>query len=166
MMQDPTDELRGFFDKCMGNLMISVIVLLFCYLGGFLGSMTMRIPVAGAIVGAVIGAIVGLLVGYMATGKWKKWFERDGLFDLPKVMQPLLYERDTFVLIITIKEVQNQLQSQFRPNDSYVMLTCGKNPVKTTCVRQDGKWNETFKLTVDPRDKHCFLADGSRYHGG
>merc|ERR1712065_242 len=38
-------------------------------------------------------------------------------------------------------------------SDFYVSIACGINPKKSTCVKKDAKFEETFKIVVRPRDE-------------
>lgn len=128
-----------------------------CLLFGMIGSMTY--PGVGAILGSVFGFALFLIIGCIVMGKYKDIVRGGGdLFDLPDVIS----EHPAFTLFITIHRVTSVEDEKLcgigaGKQDAFVQVKCGVNPVKSTCVKEDGMWNETFRLNVRSKDKSIVL---------
>lgn len=143
--------LRGLstlFITCLGTILFAMI-----------GSLAM--PVFGAILGGLIGLLVCLLLGCLVTGFWKDMIPDDaksfGVGSvLPHSVAAQLGGHGTFDLIVTIHEARNvdvTNRMPWRSPDIFVEVECGHNPIKRTCVKNDCKFNEQFKLQVTAADE-------------
>lgn len=139
-----------------------------CMLFGMIGSMTY--PGVGAILGAVFGFVLFMCVGCIVLGKYKDIVRGGGdIFDLPDI----ICEHPAFTLMITVHNCTSVAEEQLcgmggGKADTFVQIRCGVNPPKSTCVRDDGKWNETFRLNVRSKDKSviCELLDQNVFGDG
>lgn len=144
------------------------------YLGFVLGGLALGALVGymggaglASLLGMAIGLTVGGLLAMMVTGDCGKcldFFEDKGL-DITEPLVPgfareLAYGHDSFSLLVTIHELRSAAQDDTLVGgkaatfDAYVVLTCGDNPPKSTCVRTSGVFHETFKVHIQPRDQH------------
>eukprot|EP00928_Gymnodinium_smaydae_P047577 TRINITY_DN31764_c0_g1_i1.p1 TRINITY_DN31764_c0_g1~~TRINITY_DN31764_c0_g1_i1.p1 ORF type:complete len:290 (-),score=53.47 TRINITY_DN31764_c0_g1_i1:68-937(-) len=131
-----------------------------CFLFSTVGSLSY--PPHGAILGAMLGLMVFLVVGCFITGFWRDMFfwgsvkARDSSFALlPSPVQAVITGHGRETLIVTVHEaigVHVQGRALSWP-DLFVEVECGINPTKRTCVKKDGKFNEQFRIQVDPTDK-------------
>lgn len=155
---DPGDEAQqvlGSFMKTMGMILSAVLV---CVLFAFLGSMTY--PGLGAVAGGLIGFFLGLVIGFFACGKYKEVVDAiDDVVDtqhfVPEFMHEGTFGHQRFTLYVTIHEMMPPPKRNWMGlsgTDNFIRIVCGRNPPKTTCVRENGVWNETFKLTVEAQD--------------
>merc|ERR1719299_182021 len=73
---------------------------------------------------------------------------------LPEFTHESIFGHQQFTLYLTIHRIEGAAvkRSFFGGNDFFIRAVCGRNPPKTTCVRETGVWNETFKLTIEPQD--------------
>lgn len=128
---------------------------------------TLAYPVGG--VGAVLGAVGGffsfLLIGCCTTSLWREmpFLKRQhgqaaiggGMFEglLSVNAHPKLK------LLLTLHRVENvHVQGRMMSNANlYCEVVCGTNPLKKTCVNQDGIFNESFKLEVRPQDENIAI---------
>lgn len=133
------------------NLGMAAIGLIFMYLGGMLGSMTY--PGIGPLVGMVIGLAVGLLIGFFAVKKYKD-YAADAKDAKQSLMPAFLYKHPEYACFITVEHLaDSDCLGSWTNSDFFIRIKCGDNPVKATCVKKDGKFNETFKLIVEPHDR-------------
>jgi len=154
---DPSDETTQVFKsfaKTMGMIASAVLV---CILFAFLGSMSY--PGVGAVIGGLIGFLLGLVIGFFACGKYKEVLETaDDMVDaqhfIPEVFHERLFGHQRFTLYVTVHRIEGAATNRgfFGGSDFFIRMVCGRNPPKTTCVRDSGVWNETFKLTVEAQD--------------
>jgi len=156
-MDDPGEEaasVLGSAARSIGVLLCGVAV---CVVFGFMGSLTA--PGVGAVLGGILGFVVGCLIGFFACGKYKEVVEAaDDAVDtqnfIPEAMHESVFGHQRFTLYVTVHELSNAGHTElFGDPDFFIKVRCGKNPPKTTCVRHDGVWNETFKLTIEPVDQ-------------
>lgn len=134
-----------------------------CLLFGMIGSMTYS--GVGAILGSLFGFCLFLCVGCIVLGKYKDIVRGGGdIFDLPDIV----CEHGAFSMTITVHSLvtENEEKGMFggmfaSEPDTFVQVRCGINPIKSTCVRGDRKWNEKFRLNVRAKDKSicCDLLD-------
>jgi hypothetical protein len=156
---DPGDEatqVLGSFAKTIGMIVSAILI---CVLFAFLGSMSY--PGLGAVVGGLIGFPVGLVIGFFACGKYKEVLETaDDMVDaqmfVPEAFHEGLFGHQRFTLYVTVHRIEGAAVKRgpaiFGGSDFFIRTICGRNPPKTTCVRETGVWNETFKLTVEAQD--------------
>lgn len=154
---DPGDEATqamASFAKTLGMILCAVLV---CVLFAFLGSMSY--PGLGAVIGGLIGFFLGLVIGFFACGKYKEMLETaDDMVDahmfVPEALHEGLFGHARFTLYVTVHRIEGAAakRSFFGGSDFFIRTICGRNPPKTTCVRENGVWNETFKLTIEPQD--------------
>lgn len=129
-----------------------------CMLFAMIGSMSY--PGVGAILGAVFGFALFSCIGFVVLGKYKD-VVRGGsdLIDLPGFAS----EHSPFVLIITVHRVTAIDEEKLcgvgaGSRDTFVQVKCGINPPKSTCVKTDGVWNESFKMNVRRKDKSVMVV--------
>mmetsp|Transcript_41648 Transcript_41648/g.107782 ORF Transcript_41648/g.107782 Transcript_41648/m.107782 type:complete len:271 (+) Transcript_41648:140-952(+) len=118
----------------------------------------------GAYVGCSIGFAVFLLLGGLATGFWNDVL---GAFTnktvdhipVPHVVASAFGKHGRVDVIMTIHEARNVQVQQlpWQQVNLFCEVTCGKNPVKRTCVKTDGKFMETFKLQIRQSDENIAI---------
>eukprot|EP00927_Polykrikos_kofoidii_P067436 TRINITY_DN62933_c0_g1_i1.p1 TRINITY_DN62933_c0_g1~~TRINITY_DN62933_c0_g1_i1.p1 ORF type:complete len:281 (+),score=43.84 TRINITY_DN62933_c0_g1_i1:163-1005(+) len=145
--------------RALGTLLICIGGLL---LSSTVGSLAYPIGGVGALFGGALGGMLFLCIGCCVTGFWKDTC-RNSLptsKSLEAMVQrglaPVAEGRSDFTLILTIHKAENVgVQGRlWQQPDLYVEVSCGNNPVKRTCVKRDGHFNEQFKLHVRSSD-HC-----------
>jgi len=125
------------------------------------------------LIGSGIGFLVGFLLGFFTFGPGRSVIKTAIKKNYPPDAERLKYGlgMTTFSIYMTVHEVRNVTSSEGifsyfgKANDSYVEVRVGRklgakdnftpnyhNPVKRTCVQQNGKFGEGFKLNIDPRD--------------
>lgn len=147
-------------DTVVGGLKhggVIIMMLAFGYLFSMLGNMVYPAG-PGAIAGGVLGLVLGWLLGWIVTGQYKDAV--DDAFDeskrfVPGFVQANLYGHPEFTLFVTVERLEedSKVLNWWFNNDFYVRVKCGRNPVKSTCVKKNGQFFETFKLVVEPADK-------------
>eukprot|EP00933_Yihiella_yeosuensis_P016916 TRINITY_DN14295_c0_g1_i2.p1 TRINITY_DN14295_c0_g1~~TRINITY_DN14295_c0_g1_i2.p1 ORF type:complete len:285 (+),score=39.22 TRINITY_DN14295_c0_g1_i2:102-956(+) len=155
------DSLYPFM-RFLGTLLI---VILGSTLFGLVGSLAYPVGGVGAIVGAILGALISLSVGVMVTGLWKSFIPQDnktyGLGAmLPHSVAVAFGAHGAFELIVTIHEavgIEVQGHMPWKRSDTYLEVECGNNPVKRTCVKNDGKFNEACKIQVTAQDEGMLI---------
>jgi len=129
-------------------------------LGGMMGSLVVPVPAGiGAIGGAFIGVFLFTIVGLFATGLFWDVVPSSDSIDpskfMPNVLTPLVADHAGFTLILTLNSVQNiQVNNRLpwaKPN-YHCLIQCGENPIKSTCVKNDGIFDEQFRIDVTPVD--------------
>jgi len=132
---------------------------------GTVGSLAYPEGGIGAVVGSLVGASVSLIVGCCATGLWKSFVPEDtrtfgvGAL-LPHSLAVQIGSHGDFDLVVTIHEASGIAVQGHMPwsrSNSFVELQCGGNPVKRTCVKSDGKFNEQFKFRVTAHDQGIMM---------
>jgi len=171
---------EGAFDalkpiaKALGTLFITMIGMM---IGCTLGSLTYPMPPAvGAIAGGVIGMVVFGLVACCATGLLYEFLpkELDASAMVPSVLADQMGGHGTFSMIMTVHELTNVRVSGrlFNKPELFIKAECAGNPVKQTCVRQDGKFDEQFKIECAAtckslvflvKDQHLFSSSSVGY---
>lgn len=141
-----------------------LIVCLGTLFFGQIGSLTFPENGVGAIVGCTIGVTLCLFIGCCTTGSWRDLFSaQDGTAQsllLPHTLASQVGGHGHFDLIITVhKAVGLEVQGQmpWSSLDVYAEVECGSNPVKRTCVRPDGRFEEQFKLHVQATDRSMLV---------
>lgn len=132
---------------------------------GMVGSLAYPVGGVGAIIGSVMGVIICLLLGCCVTGFWKDFVPDDtktfGIRAfLPHVLAVQIGTHGNFDLIVTVHQavgIEVQGHMPWKRSDTFIEIECGNNPVKRTCVRNDGKFNEQFKLQVAAADEGILL---------
>lgn len=143
--------LRG-----LSTLFIAVLGMV---IFGMIGSLAY--PGIGAILGSIVGLVICLSIGCCATGFWRDLAPNDtntfGVQSLlPHTMAVQIGGHGNFDLIVTVHEaigVAVQGRLPWARAETYVEVACGTNPIKRTCVKTDGKFNEQFKLQVTHTDE-------------
>jgi hypothetical protein len=99
------------------------------------------------------------VIGFFACGKYKEVLESaDDMVDtqmfVPEMFHEGLFGHQRFTCYVTIHRIEGAAaqRSFFGGNDFFIRTVCGRNPPKTTCVRENGVWNETFKMTIEAQD--------------
>lgn len=147
--------LRG-----VATVFLVAISMLLC---GMVGSLAYPTRGVGAIVGAVLGGLISLIFGLFLTGFWKdiagdKSFGVGAL--LPHTLAASVGAHGSFDVIVTVHEaigIEVQGRMPWKRADTYIEILCGANPLKRTCVKGDGRFNEQFKLQVSPADEGIML---------
>jgi hypothetical protein len=154
---DPGDETSQVFASMARTFGMILSAVLVCVLFAFLGSMSY--PGLGAVIGGIIGFLIGLVIGFFACGKYKEVLETaDDMIDaqhfVPEVFHEGLFGHQRFTLYVTVHRIEGAAAKRgfFGGSDFFIRTICGRNPPKTTCVRESGVWNETFKLTIEAQD--------------
>jgi len=123
-------------------------------------------PGVGAIVGGFSGFFCFLIFGSCVTCFWKQLvpesLHQGGFTALlvPSRVQELIGGHGDFNLILTVHQVSKldwttqkiQKLNVFSSVDAYILIECGKNPRKSTCVNSNYEYNEQFKLKVSAAD--------------
>lgn len=154
----PGDEGGKYFVSFAKSLGMILCAVLVCVLFAFLGSMSY--PGIGSVIGGLVGFALGLVIGFFACGKYKEVLETaDDMIDaqmfVPEAFHEGLFGHQRFTLYVTVHRIELPKSAQrsfFGGSDFFIRTVCGRNPPKTTCVRDSGVWNETFKLTVEAQD--------------
>lgn len=166
-----------------GNLAESLIYGLtyagFCTIGLFLGAMLGYMSGAGmsTIIMGSCGLGIGLLLAIFVSGDFAGAVNagRDAALNateplVPSFAREVAFGHDYFSLLITVHSVKtssdDMLALKLSNFDGYVVVTCGANPPKRTCVHPHCVFEETFKLQVRPRDTviHVELKDQEVLH--
>lgn len=141
-----------------------LIVCLGTLFFGQVGSLAYPENGVGAIVGCSVGVCLFLVVGCCATGSWRDAFAaQDGAGQgllLPHALASQVGGHGHFDLIVTVHRaigVEVQGQMPWSPPQIYAEVECGSNPVKRTCARNDGRFEEPFKLHVQPTDRSILI---------
>lgn len=155
--QKGPSALDGLYPILRGltTLFVGLLGMLLC---GMVGSLAY--PGAGALIGASLGLLVCMVLGGCLTGFWRDLLPNNtSTFGaeqiLPHALAVQIGSHGHFDLVITVHEasdVEVQGRMPWMPPELYAEVVCGANPVKRTCVKTDGKFNEQFKLKVTPSD--------------
>lgn len=148
--------------RCIGTVFIVALGMMLC---GMIGSLAYPVGGVGAILGSGLGAVISLVFGCCLTGFWKDVLPDDNrTFGvgalLPHALAVQIGGHGNFDLILTVHEavgVEVQGRMPWQRADTYIEVECGNNPVKRTCVKSDGKFNEQFKLQVAGSDQAMVL---------
>uniref|UniRef100_A0A7S4S290 C2 domain-containing protein n=1 Tax=Alexandrium monilatum TaxID=311494 RepID=A0A7S4S290_9DINO len=148
------DSLYPMF-RGLASLFLAVLGML---LFGMVGSLAY--PGTGAIVGAIAGLAFCAALGCCVTGFWRDLLPSNTTTFgaeqfLPHALAVQIGSHGHFDLVVTVNEVANvevQGRMPWMWPELYAEVACGSNPVKRTCVRTDGKFNEQFKLKIAPTD--------------
>jgi len=124
-----------------------------------------------------VGLALGLLVAVFATGHFRDAVEsgHEAVLNateplVPSFAREAAYGHDAFSLLVTVHEVKTQaddiLTLKMSNFDGYMVVKCGANPPKSTCVSEHCIFEETFKLHIRPRDAgiHFELRDQELLH--
>jgi len=141
-----------------------VIVCLGTLFFGQIGSLAYPLNGAGAVLGCTFGVTVCLFIGCCATGSWRDFLmahdtTTQGLI-LPHTLASQIGGHGYFDLLVTVhKAVSVEVQGQmpWSPLQIYAEVECGSNPVKRTCVRPDGRFEEQFKLNIEAVDRSMLV---------
>lgn len=153
-----------------GSLTSSILWILsyggLCLLGLTLGAVVGYLSGAGlnVIIFGSIGLGIGLLLAVFVSGDFRDAMNAGGDAVMnateplvPSFAREVTFGHDYFSLLVTVHNVKTSaddiLALKFSNFDGYVVVTCGANPPKRTCVHPHCVFEETFKLQVRPRDK-------------
>jgi hypothetical protein len=101
------------------------------------------------------------MLGICITGLWREVpvFKDTKTFGanafLPHALAVQIGSHGAFDMIVTVHEAVGVEVQGYLPWSScniFVEVECGNNPVKRTCVRNDAKYNEQFKLQIEAAD--------------
>eukprot|EP00927_Polykrikos_kofoidii_P057666 TRINITY_DN51829_c0_g1_i1.p1 TRINITY_DN51829_c0_g1~~TRINITY_DN51829_c0_g1_i1.p1 ORF type:complete len:248 (-),score=25.30 TRINITY_DN51829_c0_g1_i1:212-955(-) len=151
-------QLIGQSIKFLATFLISGFGMLLCSL---IGSLAFPIGGSGAIIGAIVGAIVFCCIGSLTSGLWKElalaWIPDATTVNsiLPDAIAREFHGHGNFTLYVTVHNTEHvHVTGRLWHNpDLYVEVGCGDNPIKRTCVKRDGVFNETFRFDVRAHDK-------------
>jgi len=134
------------------------------YLFGMIGSMSY--PGVGAIGGALIGFVFFGFLTCCLVGAYKDCLpDINAMFDgtalVPPIISHAVCKHGKFTLIVTVHRLEGMqgmggLFPWSNP-DTYVSIECGHNPIKRTCVKNNLKYEEQFRLTITPKDEHIVI---------
>jgi len=142
-----------------------------CALGFVLGATAGFFAGQGlmTILGAFVGVVIGLVLAVFCTGDFGEAMNA-GEDKIRNVTEPLVpafarevaFGHDYFSILVTVHSVRTMADdlmtlktTQF---DAFVVVSCGDNPVKSTCISPDCDFEETFKFRVRPRDHKIDFA--------
>lgn len=154
----------AFIGPLFRTIVTIAIAVMGAYLFGMIGSMSY--PGIGAIAGALIGFVFFGLLTCCLVGSYKDCLpDINALVDpanlVPTAVSGMVFKHGRFTLIVTVHRLEGvQGMGGFLPwssPDTYVSIECGTNPIKRTCVKGTGKFEEQFRLTIEPRDEHIVL---------
>jgi hypothetical protein len=126
------------------------------------GSLAYPMSAVGAVVGAVSGLLLCGMLGVCITGLWREVpvFKDTKTFGantfLPHALAVQIGSHGAFDMIVSVHEavgVEVQGLLPWSSSNIFVEIECGNNPVKRTCVRHDAKFNEQFKIQIEPADE-------------
>lgn len=137
-----------------------------CLLGLTLGAVMGYLSGAGlnVIVFGSCGLGIGLLLAIFLTGDFRDAVNASGDAVMnateplvPSFAREQAFGYDYFSLLVTVHNVKTSaddiLALKLSNFDGYVVVTCGANPPKRTCVHPHCVYEETFKIQVRPRDQ-------------
>eukprot|EP00929_Paragymnodinium_shiwhaense_P013626 TRINITY_DN121469_c0_g1_i1.p1 TRINITY_DN121469_c0_g1~~TRINITY_DN121469_c0_g1_i1.p1 ORF type:complete len:319 (-),score=31.55 TRINITY_DN121469_c0_g1_i1:159-995(-) len=120
-------------------------------------------PFVGALGGGCLGAAVFTIIGCCVTGFYQDI--RSPIPDsamgkyVPHAFYAAVGSHGEFTLVVTIHRTEDvSVKSRIwnRPQ-LYVEMSCGDNPVKTTCVNAEGQFDEQFKIRIKTTDDHMLF---------
>jgi len=143
----------------------------FCALGFVLGATAGFFAGQGlmTILGAFVGVVVGLVLAIFCTGDFGAAVDA-GEDRVRNVTEPLVpsfarevaFGHDYFSILVTVHNVRTTpddlMTLKTTQFDAFVVVSCGENPMKSTCISQDCDFEETFKFRVRPRDQRIDFA--------
>lgn len=129
------------------------------------------------IIFGAVGLGLGLVIAIFVTGHFRDAVDsgHDAILNATEPMVPSFareaaFGHDAFSLLVTVHNVKTNaddlLSLKVSKFDGYMVVTCGKNPPKRTCVSPQCVFEETFKLQIRPRDSgiHFELRDQEVLH--
>lgn len=129
------------------------------------------------IVFGCVGLLLGLLIAIFATGHFRDAVEsgQEAVLNateplVPSFAREVAYGHDAFSMLVTVHNVKTSsddlLSLKVSNFDGYMVVSCGANPPKRTCVSPHCVFEETFKLHIRPRDAgiHFELRDQELLH--
>merc|ERR1719324_2018511 len=133
-----------------------------CLLCAMVGSMTY--PGIGALIGAASGLAVFTCFGCLIFGTWRDCVPQVGVDAfVPSAVARSFGAHGEFSLILTVHRIEGLqvIGRLFGKPDTYVVVQCGHNPRKNTCVKPNNIFEEQFKLNVKATDKviNLFILD-------
>jgi len=158
------DDLAAWFFKVMSYVGL-------CALGFVLGATAGWVAGQGlmTILGAFVGVVVGLVLAIFCTGDFGAAMDA-GDDKVRNVTEPLIpsfarevaFGHDYFSLLVTVHNVRTAADDlttlKVSGFDAFVVVSCGDNPVKATCISEDCDFEETFKFRIRPRDQQIDFA--------
>merc|ERR550514_782714 len=142
-----------------------------CALGFVLGATAGFFAGQGlmTLLGAFVGVVVGLILAVFCTGDFGAAMDAgdDKVRNVteplvPKFAREVAFGHDYFSVLVTVHNVRTMADdlmtlktTQF---DAFVVVSCGDNPVKSTCISPDCDFEETFKFRVRPCDHKIDFA--------
>jgi len=177
MAIDPIfDKKQGAFAafepiiKALATLFFTVIGLV---IGCTVGALAYPVPPGvGAITGSLVGGVLSGIIGCFATGFiWDFVPEEEDLLAMvpDAVAEGMMGGYRSFSSIVTIHEVKDVNVSGrllWSSPELFVMVDCPDNPLKQTCVKKTGDFNEQFKIDIKKGTKHIvFLIKDRRLFG-
>lgn len=144
------------------GLITLFIACLGMMLGCTIGSLVYPSPPAvGAIVGGSICMVIFMCIGGCITGLFQTMMPHTSPLDnvfavLPHVVAVNAGGYSTFSAILTVHELQHVSPGNryMTSPQMYVDVECTPgNPIKSTCVKSDGVFNEQFRLHITPACK-------------
>jgi len=142
-----------------------------CALGFVLGATAGFFAGQGlmTLLGAFVGVVIGLVLAVFCTGDFG-YAVGEGEERVRNATEPLVpafarevaFGHDYFSLLVTVHNVRTQADdlTTFKTTqfDAFIVVSCGDNPVKSTCINQHCEFEETFKFRIRPRDQKIDFA--------
>jgi len=161
--------------QVFGVVLLAILLSLIGGAAGWLvgGGMVSKGFNITTLMGSGIGFAIGTLLGCFTFGPGRSAMKSVVKKHMPPDSKRITYGlgMKTFSIYMTIHEIRNVSNSEGilayfgKQNDSYLEVRVGRKlhqkdnfkpnyqtPVKRTCVQQDGKFDEVFKLNIEPRD--------------
>lgn len=161
------------FEKAAGRSFLKIMIYALCaffgmmigLLGGYMAGQGLR-----TLAGGSIGLLIGLIIALFVSGDFGVFLDKGqaAVLDVASPLVPAFAQEKTFghqpfSVLVTVHQVKSMGDDNLKMAsfDAYVVVKCGSNPEKSTCVRHDSVFNETFKLKVKCTDHYIniFLRD-------
>lgn len=169
------DEARGMASAVLNAFTYAgcaLVGLTFGALFGYMFGAGLKTIIFGS-----VGLGLGLIIAVFATGHFRDAVDsgHDAVLNateplVPSFAREVAFGHDAFSVLVTVHGVKTNaddlLSLKVSKFDGYMIVTCGNNPPKRTCVSPQCVFEETFKLHVRPRDSgiHFELRDQELLH--
>lgn len=148
-----SSPLDFIFPLIRGLATLFIVFIGFMVFGMF-GSLAFPTGGTGAFLGSVCGIIVSLVVACWITGLWRSFLPEDN--EMPHPLAVLVGRHGNFDLVLTVHEadgIELQGHASWSSSSTFVEVSCGSNPIKSTDVTSDGVFNEQFRIKVTAADE-------------
>lgn len=161
--------------RCVATMFVGAVGLL---IFANVGALVMPTPPGvGSIVFGFFGLIFFSLLGCCVTGFWRDFLPEEGASMIVEREVRKAAGLDRMAqLVVTVRKVVNvsvhgrlweASENWFRPElgnthlsrpNLFVEMYNGQNPIKATCVKQDGVFNEQFQMHVTFEDRTLLIV--------